>query len=218
MDEQTNSLVLGLAGSPCRGGSTDKLLDAFLAGAQEAGAETKLLQIPLLKIAPCDDCDGCARDGKCAIEDDFQEVNRQIIAADVIVLSAPLYFAGLPARVKCLVDRSQCQWVRKYRLHASLPLSQRGYARRKGILLCAGGDPHANFEGVRRTVRYFFNVYETNYSDELLIAGADRQGAIDTQVLQAASALGRQACACRKDVKERQKNRSLTETQECSDR
>jgi len=153
------------------------------------------LRISALQIAPCDDCGGCALDGKCIVEDDFQEVNRQIIAADVIVLSAPLYFVGLPAQVKCLVDRSQCQWVRKYRLHTPLPLSQRGYARRKGILLCAAGDPHASFEGLRRTVRYFFNVYETDYYDELFVGGVDAKGAIGAHTLQAAFALGRRACA-----------------------
>ena len=195
MDEQTESMVLGLAGSPRRDGNTDTLLDAFLAGARQVGADTTVLRISALRIAPCDDCGGCALDGKCVVEDGFQKVNRQIIAADVIVLSVPLYFAGLPARVKCLVDRSQCQWVRKYRLGASLPLSQGGHARRKGILLSAAADPHASFEGVRRTVRYFFNVYETDYYDELLVGGIDTRGAIDTHTLQEAYLLGKRACA-----------------------
>ena len=195
MDRRTCSKVLGLAGSPRRGGSTDCLLDAFLAGARGAGADTRVLYISSLHIAPCDACNGCVRDGKCIIEDDFQEVNRQIIAADVIALSAPLYFAGLPSQVKCLIDRSQCQWVYKYRLHAPLPLSQSGYARRKGILLSAAGDPHASFEGVTRTVRYFFNVYETDYSDELLIGGVDANGAINTRSQRAAFALGERTCA-----------------------
>ena len=195
MDEQTESMVLGLAGSPRRDGNTDTLLDAFLAGARQVCADTMVLRISALRIAPCDDCGGCALDGKCVVEDGFQKVNRQIIAADVIVLSVPLYFAGLPARVKCLVDRSQCQWVRKYRLGASLPLSQGGHARRKGILLSAAADPHASFEGVRRTVRYFFNVYETDYYDELLVGGIDTRGAIDTHTLQEAYLLGKRACA-----------------------
>ena len=195
MDEQTESMVLGLAGSPRRDGNTDKLLDAFLAGARQVGADTTVLRISALQIAPCDDCGGCALDGKCIVEDDFQEVNRQIIAADVIVLSAPLYFAGLPARVKCLVDRSQCQWMRKYRLKAPLPLPQGGHARRKGILLSVAADHLANFEGVRRTVRYFFNVYEADYCDELLVGGVDAKGAIGAHTLQAAFALGRRACA-----------------------
>ena len=186
---------MGLAGSPRRGGNTDVLLDAFLNGARRAGADTSTLQVASLQIAPCDDCDGCARDGKCIIEDDFQAIAERIILADVIVLSVPLYFAGLPAQVKCLIDRSQCQWVRRYRLRMPLDLSRNGYARRKGILLSAAGSPQANFDGMRRTVRYFFNVYETDYVDDLLIAGVDRQGSIDMNTLHRAAALGKETCA-----------------------
>ena len=195
MDEQMRIEVLGLAGSPRRGGNTDVLLDAFLNGARRAGADTSMLQVAPLQIAPCDDCDGCARDGKCIIEDDFQAVAEQIILADVIALSVPLYFAGLPAQVKCLIDRSQCQWVRKYRLRMPLDLSCNGYARRKGILLSAAGHPKANFEGMRRTVRYFFNVYEIDYVDEIFIAGVDRRGSIDAGTLRRTAALGEKTCA-----------------------
>ncbi len=190
MNEQMKIKVLGLAGSPRRDGNTDRLLDAFLAGARNTGAETKALQISALQIAPCDDCDGCSLDGKCIVEDDYQEVSEQIIAADVVVLSTPLYFSGLPAQVKCLVDRSQCQWVRKYRLHTPLPVSHAGYCRRKGVLLAVAGDPRGNFEGIRRTVRYFFNVYEIDYVDGLLIRGVDGKGMIDVDMLQSAATLG----------------------------
>jgi len=170
------------------------LLNAFLAGARKAGADTSTLVIPSLQIAACDDCDGCASDGKCIIEDDFQFVAERIIASDVIVLSAPLYFAALPAQVKCLIDRSHCQWVRRYRLHVPLPPSNSGQARRRGILLSSAGDHKANFEGMRRTVRYFFNVYETDYADELLIAGVDAKERIDEDKLQRANILGERTC------------------------
>ena len=67
MDERMKINVLGLAGSPRRGGNTDRLLDAFLDGAQQAGADTSTWRVASLQIAPCDDCDGCSLDGKCAI-------------------------------------------------------------------------------------------------------------------------------------------------------
>ena len=195
MDERTRIEVLGLAGSPRRGGNTDRLLDAFLSGARKAGADTSTLRLTSLRIAPCDDCGGCAQDGRCIIKDDFQATSERIITADVIVLSAPLYFAALPAQAKCLVDRSQCQWVRKYRLHTALPLSHSGHARRRGFFLSAAGDRHANFEGIRRTMRYFFNVYEADYVGELLVGGVDGKGVIDLGTLQTVFTLGKSACA-----------------------
>ena len=194
MGERRRRIVLGIAGSPRRDGSTDRLLDAFMSGAGDAGADTEILRISSLRIEPCDGCDGCVEDGICVLKDDFQSVNDRVIAADVLVLAAPLYFAALPARVKALVDRAQCQWVRKYRLHRDLPPSHAGYARRKGILLSSAGDPRADFSGMRRTVRYFFNVYETDYFGELLVRGVDIHGRIPERTLREASALGRKMC------------------------
>ncbi|MCD6136369.1 flavodoxin family protein [Candidatus Bipolaricaulota bacterium] len=193
MTEQLHAKVLALAGSPRRGGNTDMLLEAFLEGARAAGAQTDILYISSLKIAPCDACDGCAADGKCILIDDFQLVSEQMVESDVIVLAAPLYFAALPAQVKCLIDRSQCQWVRKYKLHAELPPSCNGCSRRGGILLSVAGDARANFDGMRRTVRYFFNVFETDYVDELLVSGIDGHGQINKKTLKIALTLGRKS-------------------------
>ena len=186
--------VLGLAGSPRRERNTDKLLEAFLNGARSAGAHTETLYVSVMQIAPCEACDGCARDGKCIITDDFQFVSEEVVASDIVVLSAPLYFAALPAQVKCFVDRAQCQWVRKYRLHMPLAASRNGYARRKGILLSAAGNPHANFDGMIRTVRYLFNVFETDFVNELLVGGVDDNVEIGDKTLQTAFSMGVETC------------------------
>jgi multimeric flavodoxin WrbA len=34
----------------------------------------------------------------------------------LVVVAAPVYFAGLPGQLKNLIDRFQCAWVAKYRL------------------------------------------------------------------------------------------------------
>jgi hypothetical protein len=126
------------------------------------------------------------------VKDDFQTVNEKLVASDVIVLAAPLFFANLPAQVKSLVDRSQCQWVRKFLLHAPLPATATGRARRRGVFLCVAGSSHEEFKGVTRTVKYFFDVYETDYWGELLLRGIEAKGDIDTrpEALQASFDLG----------------------------
>ncbi len=98
--------TLGIAGSPRRGGNTEMLLDRFLAGAESAGAAVEKVVAARLKIAGCVACDGCWEDGHCVVQDDFQAVYEKLVAADVIVLAAPLYFWSLPAQLKALIDRA----------------------------------------------------------------------------------------------------------------
>jgi len=184
--------VVGLAGSPRRAGNTERLLDAFLAGAKEAGGSTEKIAISELMVASCAACAACTLDGNCIIPDEFQDVNRKLISADVISLAAPVHFAGLPAQTKALIDRGQCQWARKFVLRRPLARTASGRSHRRGVLLAAAAGLKTNFSGMRKTVRYFYNVYETAYWGELLVPGVDESGEIDghPDVIQEAHKLG----------------------------
>ncbi len=106
--------VLGIAGSPRRGGNTDLLLEEVLKGAAGKGAEVKTITLARLKIAPCQHCDACLETGRCRIQDDMQGVYDELEWADRIVLAAPIHFMGLSAQMKAMIDRCQCLWARKY--------------------------------------------------------------------------------------------------------
>ena len=94
--------VLGIAGSPRRRGNTEALLDQFIAGAKIGGARTEKVVAARLDIGVCVGCNKCFTTGRCAIEDDFQDLYDKLIAADVVVLAAPLYFWNVPAQTKAL--------------------------------------------------------------------------------------------------------------------
>jgi multimeric flavodoxin WrbA len=170
--------VLGIAASPRRRGNTETLLDRFLVGAESAGAEVGKIVVARLKIAGCVACDGCWDDGRCVVRDGFQDVYDKLVAADVIALAAPLYFWNLPAQVKALVDRSQCQWARKVVLKSPLAATAAGHARRRGVFICVGGDSRACFDGAVQTVKSFFSVYEADCWGELFYGGVDARGEI----------------------------------------
>jgi hypothetical protein len=94
------------------------------------------------------------------------------------VVAAPLYFWNLPAQVKCLIDRSQCQWARKCVLELPLASTAAGRSRRRGVFPCAGGDPQAEFSCAIKTVEGFFGLYEAEYWAELLFGDVDPRDAI----------------------------------------
>ncbi len=171
--------VLGIAGSPRRGGNTEMLLDRFLRGAKEAGAAVEKVVAARLDVAGCIACNGCWEDGYCVVQDGFQDVYDKLVTADLIALAAPLFFWNLPAQVKALVDRNQCQWARKFVVRVPLAKTAAGRSRRRGIFISVGGGKRRYFEGVVKTVKDFFVVNEADYWGDLLIHNVDAKGKIE---------------------------------------
>jgi multimeric flavodoxin WrbA len=168
--------VLGINGSPRRGGNTDLLLAEVMKGAEDKGAETKTLVLNDLKISPCQHCDACFEAGVCRIKDDMQMVYKEMEKADRIVLASPVHFLGLTAQAKAMIDRGQALWARKYILKKP-PLGDR--RPRKGLFVSVGGMKLARlFEPSLATVKAFFTVIDVGYAGELLFPGTDEKGAI----------------------------------------
>ncbi|MCX6357728.1 MAG: NAD(P)H-dependent oxidoreductase, partial [Candidatus Aureabacteria bacterium] len=84
--------ILGINGSPRTGGNCDLLLDAALAAAALAGADTEKLLLCRLCIAPCRACDKPSLDGPCVVADDMAMVYERLGRADAVILASPIYF------------------------------------------------------------------------------------------------------------------------------
>jgi multimeric flavodoxin WrbA len=168
--------VLGLAGSPRRGGNTDLLLAEVMKGAQSKGAEVKAIILNDLKMIPCQHCDACFEAGACRFNDDMQMVYKELEKADRIVLASPVQFMGVSAQAKIMIDRCQALWARKYILKQP-PLGDR--RPRKGLFIAVGGMKLANlFEPSLAIVKALFKVLDIDYAGDLLFSGVDKKGAI----------------------------------------
>ncbi len=168
--------VLGISGSPRRGGNTDLLLAEFLRGAVAKRAEVETVILNDLDFIACQHCDACLEKGECKYEDDMQAIYRQLAEADRIVLASPIHFVGLSAQMKAMIDRSQALWARKYILKIP-PLGDR--RERKGFFISVGGRKQfSQFEPALATVKAFFCVLDVEYAGELLFAATDEKGEI----------------------------------------
>ena len=105
MSEKSRTQVLGIVGSPRRGGNTEILVDQVLSGAAEAGALTQRVILSDLHISPCRACDACKKTGQCAQRDDMPGLFQQMLASQVWVLGTPIYWFGPSAQLKTFVDR-----------------------------------------------------------------------------------------------------------------
>ena len=97
--------ILVLQASPNLRGSTSILVEEFARGARAAGHEVTRVDVARLNIAPCTGCVACGYEGPCVQHDDMDGLRAQILAADMLVLATPLYYYGMAAQLKCVIDR-----------------------------------------------------------------------------------------------------------------
>ncbi len=98
--------ILGVSFSPRKEGNTVAMLKEVLAAAKKEGAEVELYSVAGKNIQPCDGCWACTKTGKCHIKDDTAELLDKMCAADGLILGTPIYFWGMTAQAKAVIDRT----------------------------------------------------------------------------------------------------------------
>ena len=186
--------LLGISGSPRRGGNTDRLLNEAISGAAGNGAQVKHIVLADLDIAPCAHCDGCIQlGGRCVLEDDMQQIHEDIREFDRFIVASPIYFMGPTAQVKAMIDRCQALWVIKNLL--KLPVGLNKDVPRKGAFISVGATNYSNlFTGSIATMKSWYKTLDIEYTAELLVPGVDSYSALAGQpdTLTRAFSLGRQ--------------------------
>ncbi|PAV12481.1 iron-sulfur protein [Methanosarcina spelaei] len=100
--------VLAINSSPRMDkGNTALILNPFLEGMKEEGADVELFYTRKLNIHPCTGEFNCwlKTPGKCLHNDDMNLLYPRIDAADVIVFATPVYVDGVTGPMKNLMDR-----------------------------------------------------------------------------------------------------------------
>lgn len=168
--------VIAFQGSPRIDGNTDILLKETLKPIYESGNDVKLFKLNFMNIKPCQDCGGCDKTGKCIISDDMDEIYDAIRDADRIILASPIFFFGVSAQAKIMIDRCQSFWCEKYLLNKPILESRYG---RKGLLLLVGGMKKQEGEQCAgATAKAFFRTISVPVHEILSFLGVDAKGDI----------------------------------------
>jgi multimeric flavodoxin WrbA len=169
--------VLGIYGSPRKGGNSDLLLDEALRGAADQGAEVSSIRCCDLDISGCLECGGCDNTGECIVQDDMQSVYPKILEADIMILASPMFFYGITAQAKALIDRCQAMWCR--RMLNKKPEEMRIYSSGKGYLIAVGATKGGNlFEGANLTAKYFYDALDMSYEGGVFIKQVEKKAQI----------------------------------------
>lgn len=97
--------IIVLQGSPNKKGSTSILIDEFTKGATESGHEVEVIDVCHADIHLCIGCVSCGYEGPCVQKDDVDAIRRKILDADMLVFATPLYYYGMSAQLKIMIDR-----------------------------------------------------------------------------------------------------------------
>lgn len=82
------------------------LADRFTQGAKDAGHEVFTFDAANEDTHPCRGCDKCHMDGPCVFNDAIEnKLMPKMLEADLLVLTTPLYYYGMSAQLKIIVDR-----------------------------------------------------------------------------------------------------------------
>ena len=149
--------VLAVNGSPKgAAGNTDVLVQAFLSGARDAGAETDTIYLHDKNINHCSGCFACWGNtpGVCVHDDDMPGLLPRLREADVVVIASPLYGNMVTGLMKDFMDRT-------------LPLSHPAIEKQgdqylhpprygdgiyRSVLISNAGFPQTHhFDGLRKT-------------------------------------------------------------------
>ena len=97
--------IILLEGSPNRHGSSNILAEHFKRGAEETGHSVEIIDTAHADIHLCTGCIHCGYEGPCVQKDDVENIRKKILDADMLVFVTPLYYYGMSAQLKTLVDR-----------------------------------------------------------------------------------------------------------------
>jgi multimeric flavodoxin WrbA len=102
--------ILGIAGSPVKGGNTETLLqEALGVTASDPEVQTKVLNLSSLQITGCQHCNWCIKnqtpDRFCVISDGMDEVYAAVAQADVIILATPVHIGRMSGLMANMIDR-----------------------------------------------------------------------------------------------------------------
>ena len=174
-------------GSPRPKGNTEILLNEALRGAREGGAReggakerggVRITRFDLNKmnIKGCQACGYCTEKGACNIKDDMEKIYPAIYGGERFIVTSPIFFQGVSAQLKLMIDRAQSIWCEKYLLKKPIEPGPNG---RKGLFITVGGMARKDGEKCSSlAVKAFFRTINVLEHKDLGYLEADEKGAI----------------------------------------
>ena len=174
------SNIVVLSGSVRKGGNTELLVQAFVDGAKKNN-NVEVISVVDYNVHPCIGCNTCFdREGhECFHKDDMTKVYEKLKMADVLVIASPVYFYGVSAQLKALIDR----------LHT--PMRNEFKLKKLALILVGAAALPELFDAIKVQYRLVLNYFKLEDAGTVFVRGAKDKGDVKkTDGLERAYQLG----------------------------
>ena len=162
--------ILVLTGSPRKNGNSFAMTDAFITAAKEKGHEVKRIDCAFLNVGGCHACETCYKTGKpCSFEDDFNKIAGDILDADALVFTTPIYWYSYPAQIKAVIDKMFCFAVAG---------KEKAFGKECALITCCEEEDVAVMDGVRIPYERTAELMKWTNVGEVLVPGVLEAGKI----------------------------------------
>ena len=172
--------ILILTGSPRKDSNTDMLAKAFADGAS-IRHNVEIVSVNDYKVNACIGCNSCfAREGnKCFQNDGMTDIYAKMANADMLVIASPVYFYGISAQLKNIIDRCHTPMRKKFNI------------KNLALLLVAGSSKTCVFDAIIRQYELILDYFHFEDRGRVLVGGVNDRGSIaDREELKEAYSLG----------------------------
>ena len=172
--------ILILSGSPRKGGNTDLLVEAFVKGASQRH-HVEVVSVRDYKVNPCMGCNACfkSKDNTCVQKDDMPLVYEKMSQANMLVIASPVYFYGLSAQLKAVIDRCHN------------PIRDTFPIKKMALLLVGAATLPELFDAILTEYNLCLNFFNMEDAGKVLVRGVKDKGDIkNTDALNEAYTLG----------------------------
>ncbi len=175
--------VLVVMASPRKTGFTAKLVGSLL---QEfpKGTEFEVVNLYELNPTPCNACGYCKTGNGCS-KKDLEDFLKKFETTDVIVFATPIYFMGVPAPFKALIDRFQRYYEARFRRNMRNPIEKH---RKAVLIVTSGSDGEIGFEVIKHQLLQAVSVLNIEMCGAMLARNTDKCG-VDQNDIDKARAL-----------------------------
>jgi multimeric flavodoxin WrbA len=162
--------ILVLTGSPRKNGNSFAMTDAFIQAAQEQGHTVTRFDTAFMHVGGCHGCMTCYKTGKaCSFDDDYNLIAPEILAADAVVFTMPVYWYTMPAQIKAVLDKM-----------FSLCIGKKDIAGKEcALIACCEENDLTVLDGVRVPFERSMSLIQWNVVGEVLVPGVFAVGDIE---------------------------------------